>query len=55
MNRLWHEIKVAARQAPRLYFAPFIGAYKEMHKEYLAMRRESMEARMRDASQKSHR
>ena len=55
MNRLWHEIKVAARQAPRLYFAPFIGAYKEMRKEYLAMRRESMEARMRDTSQKTQR
>ena len=45
MNRLWYEIKVAARQAPRLYFAPFIGAYKEMHKEYLAMRNITLEHR----------
>lgn len=38
MKQLLEEIKIAAKQAPRLYFAPFIGAYQAMKKEALAMR-----------------
>lgn len=38
MNELLHEIKVAARQASRLYFAPFVGAAKEVMKEVRALR-----------------
>lgn len=29
MNRVWEEIVYAARQAPRMYFAPFVGAVRE--------------------------
>ena len=38
MNRLIYEMKVAARQAPRLYFAPFVGAVQAMQKEVRALR-----------------
>lgn len=38
MNRLIYEMKVAARQAPRLYFAPFVGAVNAMTREMRAMR-----------------
>ena len=38
MNRLIYEMEVAARQAPRLYFAPFVGAVQAMQKEVRALR-----------------
>jgi hypothetical protein len=39
MNKLLHEMQIAAKQAPRLYFAPFVGAVMAMKKETLALRR----------------
>lgn len=33
MNRLLIEIKVAAEQAPRLYFAPLVGAFNAVRRE----------------------
>ncbi|WP_158235967.1 hypothetical protein [Limnohabitans sp. B9-3] len=39
MNKLLHEMQIAARQAPRLYFAPFVGAVMAMKKEIRALRR----------------
>jgi hypothetical protein len=38
MKRLLFEMKVAAKQAPRLYFAPFVGAVIAMKKEVRALR-----------------
>ena len=39
MNKVLHEMKLAAEQAPRLYFAPFVGAVLAMKKEIRALRR----------------
>jgi hypothetical protein len=39
MNKVLYEMKLAAKQAPRLYFAPFVGAVLEMKKEARALRR----------------
>ena len=41
MNKVLFEMKVAAKQAPRLYFAPFVGAVMAMKKEVRALRRSS--------------
>ena len=30
MNRVWEEVVYAARQAPRMYFAPLVGAVREV-------------------------
>ena len=30
MNRVWKEMVYAARQAPRMYFAPLVGAIREV-------------------------
>ncbi len=38
MKRLLFEMKVAAKQAPRLYFAPFVGAVVALKKEVRALR-----------------
>jgi len=34
MNKLLHEMQIAAKQAPRLYFAPFVGAVTAMKKKF---------------------
>ena len=39
MNKLLYEMQVAAKQAPRLYFAPFVGAVMAMKKEVRALRK----------------
>ena len=39
MNKVLYEMKLAAEQAPRLYFAPFVGAVLAMKKEVRALRR----------------
>jgi len=33
MNRVLQEIRVAAYEAPRVYFAPLVGAAKEMRRQ----------------------
>jgi hypothetical protein len=42
MKRLLFEMKVAAKQAPRLYFAPFVGAVIAMKKEVRALRQHTV-------------
>jgi hypothetical protein len=42
MKRLLFEMKVAAKQAPRLYFAPFVGAVVAMKKEVRALRQHTI-------------
>lgn len=42
MKRLLFEMKVAAKQAPRLYFAPFVGAVIAMKKEVRALRQHAV-------------
>lgn len=52
MNRLLYEMKIAAKQAPRLYFAPFVGAVNAMKKEVRALRRASHQASTQETSNK---
>jgi hypothetical protein len=52
MNRLLYEMKIAAKQAPRLYFAPFVGAMTAMKKEIRALRRASHQASTQEATNK---
>jgi hypothetical protein len=52
MNRLLHEIKIAAKQAPRLYFAPFVGAVMAMKNEVRALRRTSHQPPTQETSNK---
>lgn len=33
MNRVLQEIRMAAYEAPRVYFAPLVGAVKEMRRQ----------------------
>lgn len=33
MNAVMQEIKMAAREAPRVFFAPLVGAAKEMRRQ----------------------
>jgi hypothetical protein len=33
MSKLMQEIKIAAREAPRVYFAPLVGAAQEMRRQ----------------------
>ena len=33
MNRVLQEIRMAAYEAPRIYFAPLVGAVKEMRRQ----------------------
>lgn len=42
MNRLLLEMRVAARQAPRLYFAPFVGAVEAVRREFRNLQRPIM-------------
>lgn len=30
LHRVWHEIATAAKSAPAIYFAPLVGAVKEV-------------------------
>ena len=52
MNKLLHEMQIAARQAPRLYFAPFVGAVTAMKKEIRALRRASNQPTSKAANSK---
>lgn len=52
MNRLLYEMKIAAKQAPRLYFAPFVGAVMAMKKEVRALRRAPQQQPTQEASNK---
>ena len=38
---IWSEVKRAARQAPKLYAAPFLGAYRETRGVMKEMEREN--------------
>lgn len=33
-NPVWTEIKIAAQEAPRMYFAPLVGAIKGIQQQY---------------------
>jgi hypothetical protein len=33
MNAFWHEFGLAARQGPRIYFAPLVGAVRAIRNE----------------------
>ncbi len=39
MNRILREIIKAAKETPYVYFAPLIGAYKGIVREYVALER----------------
>lgn len=49
MNRIWEEVIHAARQAPRMYFAPFVGA---VHEVVRVSREIEQENRERDAGRR---
>jgi len=53
MKRLLFEMKVAAKQAPRLYFAPFVGAVMAMKKEVRALRPSSAKSATKSRSPKT--
>jgi len=53
MKRLLFEMKVAAKQAPRLYFAPFVGAVMAMKKEVRALRPSSTKATAKSRTPKT--
>jgi hypothetical protein len=53
MNKLLYEMQVAAKQAPRLYFAPFVGAVMAMKKEVRALRRTSRQSTTKESSNKA--
>jgi hypothetical protein len=53
MNKLLHEMQIAAKQAPRLYFAPFVGAVTAMKKEMRALRRASHPTPHKDSNSKA--
>lgn len=40
MNAFLHEFRIAARQAPRLYFAPLIGVIRALRAEWRRLDRE---------------
>ena len=52
MNKLLYEMQVAAKQAPRLYFAPFVGAVMAMKKEVRALRRATRQTTTKDTNSK---
>jgi hypothetical protein len=52
MNKLLFEMRVAAKQAPRIYFAPFVGAVMAMKKEIQALRRSTRPAPHKEANPK---
>ncbi len=45
MNRVWEEIVYAARQVPRMYFAPFVGAVRETVRVFREIQRENLARR----------
>ena len=53
MNKLLYEMRVAAKQAPRLYFAPFVGAVMAMKKEVRALRRTSRPISTKESKNKA--
>ncbi len=52
MNKLLYEMQVAAKQAPRLYFAPFVGAVTAMKKEVRALRRTTAQTTTKESNSK---
>ena len=52
MNKLLYEMQVAAKQAPRLYFAPFVGAVMAMKKEVRALRRDARASTAKETNKK---
>jgi hypothetical protein len=52
MNKLFYEMQVAAKQAPKLYFAPFVGAVVAMKKEVRALRRSTHQTTTKESSRK---
>jgi hypothetical protein len=52
MNKLLYEMRVAAKQAPRLYFAPFVGAVLAMKKEVRALRRSPRQTSTKEPNNK---
>ena len=53
MKKVLFEMKVAAKQAPRLYFAPFVGAVMAMKKEVRALRRTSPTSTTKESNRKA--
>jgi hypothetical protein len=43
MNRVWQEVMHAARQAPAMYFAPFVAAVRELRRVALAVQKSNRE------------
>lgn len=43
MNRVWQEVIHAARQAPAMYFAPFVAAAREVRRVYRTVQRSNRE------------
>jgi|EndMetStandDraft_3_1072993.scaffolds.fasta_scaffold393637_2 hypothetical protein len=54
MNKVLYEIKLAAKQAPKLYFAPFVGAVLGIKMELRKLRlpRESEEGHLAEGENK---
>lgn len=50
MNRVWQEVVHAARQAPFMYFAPFVAAAREVRRVYQRVQKSNRDraARLRD-------
>lgn len=53
MNSFLESFIITAREAPRLYFAPLIGAYKGIKAEYKAIFAEQEKARKPRKSKKA--
>lgn len=47
LRELWIEVRLAARQAPRLYFAPLVGAVRHTRVVLRQIRRENKAGRGR--------
>lgn len=56
MNRVLKEVRLAAYEAPRIYFAPLVGAVKEMRRQMhlLAQARHQTPRRGSDAKDRRH-
>lgn len=40
LREFFHEFMIAARETPRIYFAPFIGAWRGIRAEYAGIERQ---------------
>lgn len=56
MNRVLKEVRLAAYEAPRIYFAPLVGAIKEMRRQMLllAQARHQAPHRKNDTKDRRH-